>query len=169
MGEESKEYEQLISRFLQGPVDLESTVSPLSEEQLDQPLKRGEWSIRQYVHHIVDGDDIWKGFIKQALTGKGGCFSLEWYWTTQQVEWAGCWNYAGRAIAPSLALLHANRAHIAQLLQSCSSAWGNTLSIRWPGVEQAEQVSVRDVLEMQTGHLEGHLKDIREFLATHPD
>jgi hypothetical protein len=66
------------------------------------------------VHHITDGDDLWKTFIKQAISNLGSEFSLEWYWQMPQVDWAGEWTYEDRPIEPYLALLRANRNDIKQ-------------------------------------------------------
>jgi hypothetical protein len=113
------------------------------------------------VHHIVDGDDIWKVFIKRAIGNPGGTFDLQWYWEMPQDEWVKRWAYASREIEPSLALFRANRGHIVQLLDHVPGAWEQCLLVRWPnGVEQ--ELNVASVVEMQARHVTGHLDDIRK-------
>ena len=84
------------------------------------------------------------------------------YWEIPQDEWVECWDYQKRAIRPSLAMFRANRDHIAQLLEQIPGVWERVLRIRWPNGEE-EDVSVRWVIEMQTQHVEGHVKDINRI------
>jgi hypothetical protein len=156
----------ILADYIDGPNRLGDVIVGLSEAALDLPPSDGGWTIRQIVHHIADGDDIWKGFIKRAVGGLDGEFSLEWYWQIPQDEWAEHWAYAQRAIAPSLALLRANRHHVVQLLEHIPGAWEKHLCIRWPNGEEQE-ISVGWVVEMQTRHVEGHIEDIRKIRETH--
>lgn len=77
-------------------------MSPLSDhagikiEELDLPPLVGGWTIRQIVHHIVDGDDLWKACIKAALGNERGEFSLGWYWSLPQQVRAKRWVCAHR-------------------------------------------------------------------------
>jgi len=43
---------------------------------------------RQIVHHIADGDDLWKTYIKIALGNEQAEFTLAWYLAFPQTEWA---------------------------------------------------------------------------------
>jgi uncharacterized damage-inducible protein DinB len=147
-----------------GPGGLAAAIAGLSDTELD--ASAGGWTIRQIVHHVADGDDIWAGFIERALGDQGGEFSLQWYWQTPQDVWAERWAYAERAIGPSLALLRANRAHIVQLLEHVPGAWEKSLRIRWPRGEE-QDVSVGWVVEMQAHHIEGHLGDIARIREAH--
>ena len=56
-----------ISRYREGPALLERAVSGLRDADLDRKPSGGGWSIREIVHHIADGDDIWKMCIKMAI------------------------------------------------------------------------------------------------------
>ena len=86
--------------------------------------------IRQLVHHVVDGDDIWKLCIKAALGNSEGVFSLQWYWEVEQDTWVERWDYAGRAIEPSLALFRANRRHIVHLMERNPDGWERHVRIQ---------------------------------------
>jgi len=155
-----------LARYAEGPAQLAAALAGLSEGELDVAEGDDTWTIRQLVHHIVDGDDLWKVFIKRAIGSPGGTFDLQWYWQMSQDEWVESWAYASREIAPSLALFHANRGHIVQLLDQVPSAWEQSLLVRWPdGTEQ--QVSVAAVVEMQARHVTGHLDDIQKARQVH--
>jgi hypothetical protein len=145
---------------------LEEAVSGLTDAQLALSLGGGTWSIRQYVHHVVDGDDIWRTAIRAALGDIQCVFGFQWYWDIPQITWAERWDYASRALAPSLALLHAGRRYVVALLSHIPGAWERSLTMRWPdGQEQA--ITVGDILEIQAHHLVGHISDILTIQETH--
>ena len=160
MGEERNEREVIVASYAEGPRQLEAALAGLPERDLDVAESEDAWTVRQIVHHVADGDDIWKVFIKRAIGNPGGHFDLQWYWDNPQDEWVEYWAYAEREIAPSLALFRANRAHIVQLLESVPAAWEQSLVVRWPDGEE-DLLSVAWVVEMQARHVPGHVDDIR--------
>ena len=166
MGEQMRNREVILAGYADGPVQVEAAIAGLSEGELDIAQSDGAWTIRQIVHHIVDGDDIWKVFIKRAIGNPAGKFDLQWYWAMPQDEWVKSWAYASREIEPSLALFHASRGHIVQLLERMPAAWERSLVVRWPNGEE-QKVSVAWVVEMQAQHVPGHLDDIRRARQVH--
>ena len=166
MDEVKSDRNAIITSYAGGPYLLETAIAGLSAAELDIAESDGRWTIRQIVHHVVDGDDIWKSFIKQAIGNPGSKFNLQWYWELPQDEWVVRWGYASRTIEPSLALFLANRVHIVQLLQEIPPAWEKTLLIKWPNGDEQE-VSVAWVVEMQAQHVLGHVEDIRRALKAH--
>ncbi len=160
MIEDPQDRETIVARYVEGPVQLEAAIAGLSEAELDIAPPGGGWSIRQIVHHIADGDDIWKLCIKAALGNSQGEFDLRWYWDVPQDTWAERWDYAGRALEPSLALFRANRAHVVQLLRQVPDAWNQSIRLPRPDGEIVP-ISVGYVVEMQARHAEGHCSDIR--------
>lgn len=68
-----------MSRYREGPSLLEAAVTGLKDDVLDSVPSGGGWTIRQIVHHIADGDDIWKLGIKMAVGNDQAEFALGWY------------------------------------------------------------------------------------------
>jgi hypothetical protein len=166
MTEEAPNPGATLALYADGPAQLEAVLAGLTEAELDLAPSADSWTIRQIVHHIADGDDLWKACIKAALGNGEGLFTLQWYWDKPQTEWAANWQYAGRGIEPSLALLRANRRHIVELVQQIPGAWEKSIRVKWPGGEE-ERISVGEVLEMQAGHAAGHIDDIRMIRQAH--
>ncbi len=166
MDEQLSDREAIIASYADGPNQLEAAIAGLSERELDIAERDGTWTIRQIVHHVADGDDIWKVFIKRAIGNPGGEFDLGWYWAMPQDEWVKSWAYAGREIGPSLALFRASRGHIVQLLEHIPEAWERSLLVRWSEGEQQE-VKVGWVVKMQAEHVPGHVDDIRRARQVH--
>ena len=153
-------HKTVLTRFKKGPDLLEQAISGLQDADLDASPSGGGWTIRQIVHHIVDGDDLWKAGIKAALGNKDGEFTLSWYWTRTQQEWAESWGYAHRSLAPSIALFQANIDHVVQLIEQIPDAFSRTIGVLNPDGE-VEKVSVEFVLTMQADHVEHHLKQVQ--------
>ncbi len=165
MSEQANDPAEILARYADGPTALEEAIAGLAEAELDTALDDESWTIRQIVHHVVDGDDIWKVCIKTALGNSEAVFDLQWYWAMPQTEWAESWAYAERAIGPSLVLFAANRRHVGQLVQAIPGAWEREIMVEWPHQEK-ERVTVGWVIEMQAGHVTGHVEDIQKIRRT---
>ena len=166
MTDQASSQSDILAGYAAGPNLLEAALAGLSAADLDLALDGDSWSIRQIVHHIADGDDLWKEFVKRAVGNPAGEFILSWYWDIAQDEWARRWAYRERDIKPSLALFRAGRAHVVQLLAHRPETWSHNLLIRWPDGEEV-QTSVEWVVAMQARHIDGHLDDIRRIRAAH--
>ena len=149
----------VLARYREGPKLLEQSIAGLSDEQLDAPPGRGGWTIRQIVHHVVDGDDLWKVGIKAALGNEAGVFAFDWYWPLPQTTWAERWGYARRPLDASLELFRATRRHVAELLEHVPGAWMRTIGFRKPDGD-VETVSVGQVIKMQADHVDHHVARI---------
>ena len=159
--------DELIANYGNCPSQLEAVLIGLAEINLDMRKSAEGWTIRETIHHIADGDDMWKLFIKRAIGNPNGEYSFDWYWQVPQDEWAGSWNYKERSIEPSLALFRANRNHIVQLLRHTSEALEKSLRVRWPTKLGEQEVKVRLIVEGQTQHALAHIAEIREIRDVH--
>jgi hypothetical protein len=157
--------DSILSRFVDGPALLRRTLAGLDQADLDAVPPGGGWTIRQIVHHVSDGDDLWKTGIKQALGNEQSEFSLEWYRTQPQETWADRWAYGQRPIEVSLSLLQANRDLVVELLEHVPDGWNRSVGFREPGGEVV-RVSVGFVVEMQANHLVHHVERITAILRS---
>jgi len=151
--------ESVLARYEEGPAQLERALAGLQDADVDARPSEGGWTIRQIVHHVVDGDDLWKSCIKAALGNDQGEFTLDWYWALPQDVWADRWAYAHRSLDVSVALLKANRAHVLQLLEQVPDGWSRSIALRKPN-GRTEQLPVGAVVEMQADHVVHHLNRI---------
>jgi len=153
---------KILELFKQGPSILENALEGLSDNELDYNPSKGGWSIRQIIHHIADGDDLWKNCIKIALGNEQAEFTLKWYLAFPQTEWAMCWSYEKRSIDTSLALFRVNRDHIIQLLEYAPDGWARSVQFKEPNGE-IEVVPVGFVIQMQADHVVHHVARISEI------
>lgn len=166
MTEQGDSQNATIARYADGPVQLNAVLIGLTNSNLDLSLTADTWKIRNIVHHLVDGDDIWKACIKAALGNNDGLFSLQWYWDKPQTDWAENWKYANRPIKSSLELFRANRRHMAELIQQTPDAWERSIRIKHPEAGEVP-ISIGFVLEMQTNHLVEHISEIQAIRHAH--
>jgi len=166
MSERKHDPEVVLASYASGPAELEAAVAGLADAELDTALDAKSWTIRQIVHHVVDGDDIWKPFVKIALGNNKAVFSLQWYWDIPQTQWAESWAYVHREIETSLALFAANRRHLVQLVQAVPDAWDRSIPVKWPHKEE-ERVTVGWMIEMQADHVTSHINSIRKIRQAH--
>jgi hypothetical protein len=166
MTDHANDPEAILALYADDPAQLEAALTGLTESDLNLALTGDAWTIRHIVHHIVDGDDLWKTCIKAALGNREGLFSLQWYWDKPQTEWAENWQYADRSLEPSLALLRANRHHIEELVRRTPNAWEKSVRLKWPDTEEG-RITIGAVLEMQARHIVGHINDIQMIRQAH--
>jgi hypothetical protein len=152
-----------ISRYREGPHLLEQVVQGLADAELDAKPSKGGWTIREIVHHIVDGDDIWKLCIKMAMGNEDGEFALGWYGALPQEMWADRWAYAKRSLDISLSLFKATREHVVQLMESAPEVWNRSAVVRTSKGE-VERVPIGFVVQMQADHVSRHIERIRAIL-----
>jgi len=162
MDENVRDHERILQNHADCLDLLTAAIDGLEGSELDISRKPDEWTIREIVHHITDGDYIWKICILMALGENERPFHLKWYWETDQVRWSHLWEYSSREIETSLALLTANRNHVIELLRKVPGSLSRTIIIEKPGDEQQE-VNIGWVLEMQTNHVEGHVEEVRKI------
>jgi uncharacterized damage-inducible protein DinB len=160
--EPPKDKDKSLELFKQGPSILENALTGLSDTELDYAPLNGGWTIRQIIHHIADGDDLWKTSIKMALGNEQAEFTLQWYSVLPQTEWTKRWSYEKRPIDVSLALFKANRDHILQLLEYAPDGWTKSVQFRDTNGE-IEAVPVGFVIQMQADHVVHHVKRILEI------
>jgi uncharacterized damage-inducible protein DinB len=165
MTEQAEDPVATLARYADGPAQLTAALAGLHEADLDLGPAEGGWTIRQIVHHLADGDDLWGACVKMALGSQTG-FSLQWYWAKSQDEWAEVWHYAERDIEPSLALFRANRAHIVQLVEQVPNAWNCHMQLEASDGSEST-ITAGEIITMQARHAFGHIADIRTIRETH--
>jgi hypothetical protein len=158
----------ILARYAEGPAELEQALAGLRDEDLDAPPAGGGWTIRQIVHHIADGDDLWKVGIKAALGNAQAEFTLEWYWVMPQDSWADRWAYGTRPIDVSLEFFRTTRDHVRQLVAHVPEGWSRSISVRTPSGETTP-LTVGAIVKMQADHLKHHVGRILAIRKEHGD
>ena len=159
--------EAILEKYLLLPGLLEAAVAGLSEHDLD--LCQGDgWSIREYVHHTMEGMWMWHLYLHVILGQDGAEFPISWYFAMSQAEWARQWAYGKRAIEPSVSLYRASISNLVELMQhEPLEAWEHYGRVTWPGAESESCLTVRDIIQMHIRHCDGHIADIKKIREFH--
>jgi catechol 2,3-dioxygenase-like lactoylglutathione lyase family enzyme len=157
--------EEIVSLYVQGPDDLADALADLSESDFDLAPTAGGWSIRQIVHHVADGDDLWRAPIKVALIAPYAVYYQGWYRGNEVI--AERLEYAHRPIEPALALLRAGRAYVADVLRSLPTAWQQVAQMRWEEAGEPRNVPVKMIIKAQMAHVFEHADEIRAIRREH--
>ena len=158
---------QVLARFEAAPAELEALLSDLPASRLQTQAHPGGWTLAQVIHHIADGDDLWKAFILAGLGETAPVFGLEWYWCVPQDRWSQSWRYAARPIDDSLALFRANRSITTTLLATTARWWERQVAIRSTS-GALETTTPLDVVGGQADHALQHIDEIRQALTLPP-
>jgi hypothetical protein len=157
----------LFKRYLNLPDRLETAIAGLDDVQLNLRLSTG-WSIREYVHHIVEGELMWQMFLRAILGTNGIAFPIRWYFAISQDDWVERWVSGKRALAPTLALFRGSTASLAELLRNIpAEAWEHYGRVTWPGDDKETRLTVRDIVLIHIGHMDQHTTDIQTIRTAH--
>ena len=159
-------WKEILDAYAMGPEILCHAVQGIPIELIDRSLDDQNWTIREIIQHVVEGDDIFVPFIKQALGGLGGHFKMNWYFEQSQIEWGNCWGFNRRDVETALDLYRANRKHTCTFLEGIEKPWEYKLKISWPEQKPIEY-TIPDIMNIQIHHLEEHLEEIQEILHFH--
>ena len=164
----NKSNDQLLDEYCQLPEKLDAVIAGLSGSDLD--LRKGdEWSIREYVCHLVEGEQLWQINLRMILGLNGTEFPMTWYpMLGSQERWAEVWAYGKRSLEVILEQYRADTQYLVDILKNLQpDVWDHYGRITWPGAEKESRYSVHDIVEMQLSHLDTHAEDIRAIRALH--
>jgi hypothetical protein len=158
--------EEQLTLYAQGPDDLEAALAGLSSEDLDQ-MRVGQWTIRQIVEHIVDDDVRWTMCMQVALIMPGYTYGHEGFSSTRRGPGAGSWDGREQGIAPLVALLRSNRAHMLALLHHLPDAWTRYVGFTRATEQEVHTLTVGQMVWLRTTHVLEHIDDIRLARCMH--
>lgn len=159
--------EELLKVYGHEPEELEQALAGLSEANLDLRRADNEWTIRQIVHHLAESATLFLLQIKTSLAQSGSIYIRNPY---DQDHWVQSLDYAGRPIEPSLALVKAVHAHIAQLARHIPDYQDRYVLLKSPDEapdKEGRKTTVGIWLEILTRHTAEHCEEIRETRRVH--
>ncbi|WP_225973659.1 DinB family protein [Dehalogenimonas formicexedens] len=144
---------QLLDSFVNVPDQLHSVLESIDPEIVKWVPAPGEWSIRQVIFHVADGEANYYIRFRKAIAEPGGAVVA-----FDQNRWADSLDYPGRSVEESLNLFRMLRSLSYELMaQLPDSAWANT-------VEHSERgtLTLENLLAGAEGHVREHLKQIED-------
>ncbi|HEV8307793.1 MAG TPA: DinB family protein [Methylomirabilota bacterium] len=147
------ERKSLIARYKAGPAEVTDALRGITPSELDWRPGGDEWSAREIVHHLADGDLIAAARLRRLLTEDAP--RIEAF---DEGIYARRFAYAARPIEPALQAIEAARATTAQILEQLGEA-------DWRRVGTHSEMgpySVERWLEINAVHAHDHAAQIRQ-------
>ena len=148
---------EMLALYAKAPDELETTLKGINEIELDKRLTPETWSIRQTVHHMVDGDAMWTLLMKTAIFNSGCSFDFGWY-TSNDTSAEGL-HYAERSIEPVVQLFRANRIQMTQLFTLLGDAGDRYIQLITS--EGSDTIRLSEMIAIQASHAMEHIGQIR--------
>jgi hypothetical protein len=146
----------LVARYRSGASVFRETVADASEAELDVRPFAGEWTVREIVHHLCDGE-LSSAIRLRRLVAEDRPL-LQGY---DEGEYARRLHYADRPVGPSIEAMAAARASTLDLLERLDEAeWARTGTHSEQG-----PYSVEAWLRDYASHPHDHAEQARQVLA----
>jgi hypothetical protein len=141
------------------------SISGLSARQLGWRGGSTGWSIREYVHHLVEANLVASTIVLAAL-GSSGC-QFDWSWMMPDARWMRGLRYDRSPVEPALALLESLGAHVGRLVRTLPGAWNRHVRLVGTPGGRRRRRSVGQLLGDECTHARQHLRDIAETKKAH--
>ena len=151
--------EETLSLYIESVAELEKALLNLSEDDLNLSLTSDSWSIRRIVHHLADSETIFCWGMKLALSESGRIFKQYFPDSNDPLS---ALSSPTRPIQPSLDLIRAMRAHIAQLALDIPDAME-----RYTVDAEGDKATFGNLASMLLRHMAEHLDEIEAIRLAH--
>lgn len=146
-------FASLIDQYAAGPEQLRQAVAGLSQEELHARPVAGKWSTLEVVSHIADFEPVYIDRMTRVIA-----LDRPSYLSADENLFAVHLAYASRDIEEELAMIAANRKHMARILRTLpDSAFAREGLHSEAGVQTLEKL-LRNI----TNHIPHHIAFIAE-------
>ena len=146
------------------PADLRKAIRGLSEMDLDRRGGSEGWSIREYVHHLVEANLIASTMVIAALANNGGEF--DWTWVNPSEAWMKRVGYDKVDVGPALRVLATMCHYIAGIIAAQPGTLERYVKLNDSPGAKRYNATVEKILKDEREHANHHLADIRAARIT---
>lgn len=147
------------------PGKIRRALAGLSTRELNLRGGSEGWSIREYVHHLVEANLVASNIVLAAL-GKPGC-RYDWSWVTPDADWMRRLGYDRAPIEPALKLLEALCSHVAGVVRTAPDSLERHVKLLDSPGAKVRRRTVEQVLRDECEHAQHHLRDIVDTRKAH--
>lgn len=152
---------EAVNEWAKIPVDIRKSIQRLSDADFDRRGGSEGWSIREYVHHLVEANLVASTMIIAALANSGGEF--DWTWVNPNEAWMKRVGYDKADVEPALTVLTAVCDYIAGIIVAQPGMLERYVKLNdSPGAERYN-ATVEKILKDEREHANHHLADIRSI------
>ena len=154
-----------INNFTDVANDFQAVLEEVPEGGMAWSEKKGEWSIRQIIHHVAEDLTVYAFIVERALAVPGDRVFFGEF--PGNKNWAELLKFDQRSIPPALNLIHAQRVYMAEMLEHFPDRWDNKVDFYDKDGKQVGSNSVREMISMLTDHMQEHIEMIENILKIH--
>ena len=141
------------------------SIRGLNEKELDVRGGSEGWSIREYIHHLVEANLIASNMIICAIAADG--YDYDWTWVWPDKTWVKRMGYDKADVAPSIAFLTSLCRHISGLVAAKPRFLKNKVNVNdTPGAKRYA-LTVEKIFLQEIDHANTHLNDIALIRNSH--
>ena len=155
---------EAIAEWTRIPADIRKSIRGLSETDLDRRGGSEGWSIREYVHHLVEANLVASTMVIAALANDGGEF--DWTWVNPNEAWMKRLGYDKADVKPALTMLTAVCDYIAGIVAAQPGMLDRHVSLNDSPGAKRYNATVEKILKDERDHANHHLADIRATSIT---
>ena len=154
--------QNFIDDFTNVLVKFDQSLAKVPEGGLDWVERKGEWSIRQVIHHVAEDCNVYAFIIERALAIPGSKVILGEFLGNK--VWAESLGFGERPIDSALELMHAHRKYLAELVAFFPNRWENTVRFSDEEGKELATSSVKEMMVMLTEHMQEHTEMVKKIL-----
>ena len=155
---------EAVDEWTRIPADIGESIRGLSETDLDRRGGSEGWSIREYVHHLVEANLVASTMVIAALANNGGEF--DWTWVNPNEAWMKRVGYDKADVKPALTMLTAVCDYIAGIVAAQPGMLERYVSLNDSPGAKRYNATVEKILRDEREHAKHHLADIRGISAS---
>ncbi len=144
---------------------IHTAIRGLDEPGLDLRDGHDGWSIREYVHHLVESNLIATGMILRALATDAGYY--DWTWVNPDRTWMRRLGYDKAPVDPAIKTLATTCRHFSGLLAAVPDALARTVTLRDAPDAPLYTRTLDEVLQREIGHVTMHLDEVSRIRVAH--
>ncbi len=148
----------VVGEWSSVPRRIREAIGGLGDTELSIRGGSEGWSIREYVHHLVEANLIVSHVVLAAL-GTPGC-TYDWSWVNPDRHWMERLSYDRAPVEPAVLLLEVLTRHISNLLALSPSGLKQHVGILDTPGAVPRKTTVAKLLRDEVAHATHHLVDI---------
>ena len=144
---------------------IRTAIRGLDQSELDLRDGADGWSIREYVHHLVESNLIASGMLLVALATDAGYY--DWTWVNPDKRWMRRMGYDNAAVDPAIKLLAAQAKHFGGLFAAHPESISRLVTLKDAPDAELYTRTIEQVLTHEVDHAKGHLAEVRRIREAH--
>lgn len=146
-----------LDRWQSLPDQIRAVIRGLTPRQMDRSGGSEGWTIREYVHHLVEANLVVSTIVLAGLGRAGSTY--DWSWLIPDNSWNQALGYRRVPVDQALQLFEAVVTHIATLVEATPRALSRHIYLVGSRGRR-ERRTVAMVLAAEVAHARQHLADI---------